>query len=86
MRDSPDNKLNFETLLTEKEAVESEFGKPLVWLPLNGKKSSRVAAYKTNVDPLDEANWPELLDWMQDAFDRFQRIFKSRIRVLPEVE
>jgi hypothetical protein len=86
MRNNPDNKLNFETLLSEKESIESEFGKPLVWLPLAGKKSSRVAAYKTNVDPLNEANWPELLDWMQDTFDRFQRIFKTRIRALPEVE
>ena len=86
MRNTPDNKLNFDTLAADKESIEKEFGESLVWMPLNGKKSSRVAAYKTHVDPLDEANWPELLDWMQNAFDRFQRIFKGRVRTLPEVK
>lgn len=85
MRNSPDNKLNFETLCADKNAIEAEFGEPLVWLPLPGKKSSRVATYKTDIDPLDESNWPELLDWMQSSFDRFQHIFKTRIRSLPEV-
>lgn len=84
MRNSPDNKLNFETLSSERSAIEDEFGEPLIWLPLAGKKSSRVAAYKTDIDPLDESNWPELLDWMQITFDRFQQIFRARIRSLPE--
>lgn len=85
MRNSPDNKINFETLMADKAAIEDEFGGPLAWMPLDGKKSSRVATYKTEIDPLDESNWPELLNWMQSAFDRFQQIFKSRIRHLPEV-
>ena len=86
MRNKPDNKQNFEVLLADKEAIEAAFGQPLLWMPLNGKKSSRVAMYRTNVDPLDEANWPDLLDWMQETFDRFQKTFKRRIRDLPEVE
>jgi len=86
MRNKPDDKLNFEALLADKETIEADFGQPLIWMPLNGKKSSRVAAYKTGVDPLDQTNWPELLDWMQETFDRFQRIFKQRIRALPKVE
>jgi hypothetical protein len=85
MRNTPDNKINFETLLADKEEIEKEFGTELVWMPLSGKKSSRVAAYKTGIDPLNEDNWPELLDWMQITFDRFQQIFKSRIRLLPDV-
>jgi hypothetical protein len=84
MRNSPDNKLNFETLSEQREAIEAEIGQPLVWLPLPGKKSSRVSAYKTDIDPLDENNWPELLDWMQTTFDQFQRVFKPLIRSLPE--
>jgi len=84
MRNSPEDKGNFDSLLAQKDAIELEFGEPLLWLPLAGKKSSRVAAYKTNVDPLDEGNWAELLDWMQLTFDRFQQIFRARIRSLPE--
>jgi hypothetical protein len=84
MRNSPENKGNFEALLAQKDAVEAEFGMPLAWLPLSGKKSSRVAAYKMDIDPLNESNWPEMLDWMQVTFDRFQQIFRSRIRLLPE--
>jgi len=84
MRNTPDNKSNFEALLSSKDEIESAFGGSLVWLPLPGKKSSRVAAYKTGIDPLDENNWPEMLAWMQDTFDRFQTIFRARIRALPE--
>lgn len=84
MRNSPDNKANFEALLADKAAIEEEFGESLIWLPLLGKKSSRVAAHKFDIDPLNEANWPELLDWMQSAFDRFQQIFRERVRSLPE--
>jgi len=83
MRNSPDAKANFEALLSQKDAVEAEFGQPLAWLPLPGKKSSRVAAYKLDIDPLEEANWPHLLDWMQTTFDSFQKIFRDRIRKLP---
>jgi len=84
MKNTPESKLNFEALLEAKDAIEQEFGSPLVWLPLPGKKSSRVAAYKLDIDPLDEANWPEMLAWMQSTFDRFQQVFRTRIRSLPE--
>lgn len=84
MRNTPDNKANFDALLADKALIEEEFGQPLIWLPLPGKKSSRVAVHKLDVDPLDESNWPELLDWMQSAFDRFQQIFRERVRSLPE--
>ena len=84
MRNTPDNKANFEALMADKALIEEEFGESLIWLPLSGKKSSRVAAHKLDIDPLNEANWPELLDWMQSAFDRFQQIFRERVRSLPE--
>jgi hypothetical protein len=84
MRNTPDNKANFEALLADKAAIEEEFGQSLIWSPLPGKKSSRVALHKLDVDPLEESNWPELLAWMQDAFDRFQQIFRERVRSLPE--
>jgi hypothetical protein len=84
MRNSPEQKRNFERLLQDREMIEEEFGEPLVWMPLPGKKSSRIAIYRTNFDPLREANWPELLDWMLDRFDRCQQVFRNRIRDLPE--
>lgn len=86
MRNSPESKRNFEALLAERETIENEFGAALTWLPLPGKKSSRVAIYKMNIDPLDESNWPEMLDWMQNSFDHFQQIFRSRVRTLPETQ
>lgn len=84
MRNTPENKVNFETLLADREAIEQAFGGPLAWLPLPGKKSSRVAVYLTDTDPLEEANWPAMLDWMQATFDRMHQTFRNRIRALPE--
>jgi hypothetical protein len=84
MRNSPENKSNFEMLLGDREAIEDEIGIPLVWMPLDGKKSSRIASFLTDIDPLEESNWPIVMDWMQDTFDRFQQTFRARIRNISE--
>jgi Domain of unknown function (DUF4268) len=51
---------------------ESEFGEPLEWQELPGKKASRIALFKYGVDVSDEKQYPELHAWMLSKLDRFR--------------
>ena len=76
-------KTAFHALHAEKEAIEKEFGEPLEWQELPGKKAIRIVLYKNGVDPSDEKQYPELHAWMLTKMDRFRKVFSDRIKVLP---
>jgi hypothetical protein len=77
------SKMAFKTLYAEKDAIEREFGEPLEWLELPGKKAARVAVYLRGVEPANEACYPEYHAWMLAKMDRFRAVFASRIKSLP---
>jgi uncharacterized protein DUF4268 len=70
-------------LQAQKEDIEREFGEPLLWEELPGKKATRIAVYKYEVNPADEIQYPELHAWMLSKMDRFKRVFAGRVRTLP---
>jgi len=82
MNNSSENKWNFEALSAQHDSIEAELGEALMWMSLPGRKSSRIALFKTGIDPLDEANWPELVAWMRDHLIRFRQVFSGRIKEL----
>ena len=69
-------------LVTEKDVIEKEFGHQLEWQELPGRKASRIAIYKQNVDPSDPAQYAILHAWMLDRVQRFRKVFSSRIKTL----
>lgn len=75
-------KAAFRALLTQKETIEKEFGEPLEWQELPGKKATRIALYKLGVDPSDKKQYPELHAWMLTKLDRFRKVFAGRIKSL----
>lgn len=77
-----DAKAFFHLLQEDKEAIESAFGGPLEWQELPEKKSCRIAIYKHNTDPLDEADWPTQHPWMADKLERLNKVFRERVRRL----
>lgn len=83
MNNSKQVKRNFDALLEQRDRLESAFGQQLHWMPLPERKSSRVAIYLTGIDPLNEGNWIEIIDWMRDMILRFQSVFGPLIRTLP---
>ncbi len=70
-------------LHAQKEAIEAEFGQALDWQELPTKKASRIALFRTGVDPADEALRPDLHAWMLDKMERFLRVFAPRVKSLP---
>jgi Domain of unknown function (DUF4268) len=75
-------KLGFKALRAQKDAIEQEFGEPLDWQELPGKKASRIAVFRYDVDPSDETQRGELHDWMLAKMDRFRKVFGDRVKVL----
>ncbi|HFT7230329.1 TPA: DUF4268 domain-containing protein, partial [Enterobacter chengduensis] len=48
------------------------FGHTLKWEPLPGKKSCRIS-YASPAISLDEANWPEMIDWLLVNLTAFEK-------------
>ncbi|MDR3416598.1 MAG: DUF4268 domain-containing protein [Nevskia sp.] len=75
-------KTAFRALFAHKEAIEAQFGEPLDWQELPGRKASKIMLLKTGVDPAQEAQYPELHRWMLEKMDRFRSVFAPRVREL----
>ncbi|MEI9991793.1 MAG: DUF4268 domain-containing protein [Rhizomicrobium sp.] len=77
------NKIAYNLLHSQKEAIEREFGEPLEWQELPGRKAIRIALYKRGVDPSDAEQYPALHSWMLEKMNRFKRVFAARVQSLP---
>ena len=77
------DKTAFRTLLADKDNIEREFGEPLAWQELPGRKGARIVVYLHDVDPADEHERERLHEWMLSKMQRFQRVFAHRVRALP---
>jgi hypothetical protein len=75
-------KVAFHALYAQKDAIEKEFGEPLEWQELPGKKAVRIALFKHEVDPSDEKQYPALHAWMLEKMERFKKVFADRVRLL----
>jgi hypothetical protein len=80
----PPDKLWFHHLLAQRDAIEAEFGGPLEWDELPGRKSSRIAVYRRNTDSTNQADWPAQHEWLIDQLERLQRVIGKRVRDLPD--
>lgn len=72
----------FELLAEQKEAIEAEIGEPLDWQKLPNKKMCRIALYRNNTDPIDEEDWEFQHAWLAEYLDRFDKVFRPRIKAL----
>jgi hypothetical protein len=84
--DTGDEQVNqaiFDQLLVSKAEIESSFGEPLEWEPLEGKRACRI---KKVIDDLggwqDEPAWPELQDAMVDAMTRLQHALRPKVAAI----
>jgi hypothetical protein len=79
----PSAKIAFDLLMSDRAAIEAEFGGSLEWERLDDNKGSRVAVYRTDLDPRDKSQGPKQFEWLLDQMQRFSRVFAHRIRSLP---
>ena len=68
-----ENKVIFDSLAQSNEDIEADFGEPLDWQRLEGKRACRI---KKNIDLggyRDEEKWPHIHDAMIDAMIRLEK-------------
>lgn len=72
----------FETLLASRDQIERDFGGPLDWQPLEGKRACRI---KRSLEGgyRDEERWPEIHEAMIDAMIRLERALRRHLDRLP---
>lgn len=75
-------KAGIRQLEAEKPAIEAAFGNSLEWQELPGKKASRIAIFRHDLDPTDSGHYPEIHRWMLAKMNRFQQVFADRVRLL----
>jgi len=76
--DANENERLFDELLVNKEQIESVYGAPLNWEPLEGKRACRIAERMPSGGWRDdeEADWPRIQDQMIDAMIRLEKALR----------
>jgi hypothetical protein len=82
MRNDPSKRL-FKTLLSQKKAIETEFGEALDWRELTGKKSSWIGLSQRDIDPNADDQREKLHRWMLSKMDKFKKVFEKRVKAIP---
>ena len=72
----------FRLLEEQKEKIHNEFGEALEWNALPSHKACRISLYKEDTDPLDENDWPRQYEWFTAKLERFDKVFRPRIKAL----
>jgi len=79
------NKYNAEAALQQlqeqRSEIEREIGQPLSWDP-NPETIDKVVALYREADLSKRERWPEYIDWLVSATDRFRRVFGPRVKEL----
>jgi hypothetical protein len=72
----------FDTLAKYRDAIEKDFGGPVVWDCLEGRRVCRIEKIITIGGYRDETKWGEIQDAMIDAMIRLERALKPHIAKL----
>lgn len=71
----------FEALSEHKEEIEKEIGAKLEWMPLEGRRASRIKlTRKGNINDTD--NWEEYFEWLVEKVGIFHKVFGSMLKKL----
>ena len=73
------DKTYFAQIESQKAAIESEFGGPIIWAESVGKKQSKVFVKKT-VALDDREQWPSYHDWLLKNLNKFHAVFAKRVK------
>ena len=82
-RDSgEENARIFDALYAAKDEIESAYGGPLEWQPLEEKRSCRIAQPINLGGYRDEDRWPDIQEAMIDSMIRFEAALRPHIKRL----
>lgn len=73
---------HFHLLASDKEAIENELGLDIEWRELPNSRSCKIIYKRTNAPLSEEKSWPEYINWMVATLEKFDRVFRPRVREL----
>lgn len=71
----PAGKIWFDELLASRAEVDAALGPDVSWQRLDGRQQSRVALYRKDTDPTNEAEWPIQQAWLIEKLELFYQVF-----------
>jgi len=75
--DFDENKRLFDWLLAQREAIETDFGEPLTWERLDGRRAARIAVYR---DGSIEEKAEEIRAWSIQKLLKMREVFGPRLK------
>jgi hypothetical protein len=67
----------FELLVSQRDAIEAEYGRALEWESLPNARACRIAEYRDDADVSFEDKHDEFISWFFDAGERLRRALSS---------
>ena len=77
--DLDENKAFFDKLLADKEAIEEEFGQPLEWEGLEGKRACRIATYIIGSIEDSSEDLQKFKEWGISNLLKLRNVFGNRV-------
>lgn len=82
VNDREQNKRYFDSLYSQREQIEHEFGEALEWLRLDEKRASRIV-WRTDAGSLRQRDtWPVIQDQLIEHMIRLDDVFRRRLHQL----
>jgi len=72
----------FRELESHKDEIEVELGFPLDWRLLPDRRACRIVLCQQSCPFDSEARWPEYREWMIAKLEKFNDVFRPRVREL----
>jgi hypothetical protein len=77
--DKDGEKSFYHLLVNDKEVIEKEMGSALEWRENPEKNRSSILLF-FNANPAEEPNWNLQHDWLRNALEKFDTVFRQRIK------
>lgn len=74
------NKVILDKLAAQKEAIEKDFGGPLLWESLDEKRACRIRKTVDMAGWQDEEKWPQACDALIDAMIRLEKALRPHLK------
>jgi hypothetical protein len=76
------NQPTYDALMDQKEAIEAEFGAPLVWKEEDGQLGRSIIFRQEGGYRSDPDEWPAIQEQMIDAMLRLDRVMRPLVQAL----
>ena len=73
---------HFKLLEQDKDEIEREISSDLDWTERPAGKQSVISIIKSSVDPADESDRVNQMEWLSDMLERFDKTFRPRVKEL----